>query len=519
MGAADQDFAGSDVAWMRHLATAKTVAFKPLAENTVCGLMQHFAGTIRGSVRYESDGYSIFVALTIAGLENLVPVSATLAAKYSCLASLRVVQTVHNFTDEFAATEWAINNLLPRTSRTVLWNADMYNNNVPGGGATTLMSVSYPISERAFIMNLCPLWKCDSVECHHPTSRKATPHETELYIRIVSSREELVSVFGWSDPEHAFTNITSHAGGVVFCSFRTSNLAFWAAISKLRATKPLPLPQHDRGIPLDRTKTYLVFETNEGDTPRIITSQFDSSWLSPKRGSIPVAWAVDPLLGEMFPELLNFYVSSATTNDTFVAGLDGAGYVYLGSLGTHAAAYETRAAEYSSRFHLPVVDVGVPGVKSQPTTIAEIEAYVATARRRRLPPPAMFLNACGSHFGQPLLSWLRDGTPVLNSVCTGPGNDTSNGHYLYYYHDHLNKTDLAGDLASHIRWARESYGVPGEPTFLLLYGGLGSADDFFRLQTMAITLLASIDPGGNYQVIGSAELARLARQANPASRI
>lgn len=43
-----------------------------------------------------------------------------------------------------------------------------------------------------------------------------TPHETQLYIEIVESREELVSVWGWSDPEHAYTNITTRAGGAVF---------------------------------------------------------------------------------------------------------------------------------------------------------------------------------------------------------------------------------------------------------------------------------------------------------------
>ena len=41
-----------------------------------------------------------------------------------------------------------------------------------------------------------------------------------------------------------------------------------------------------------------------------------------------MAWAVDPYLGELFPELWNYYISSATPNDTFLAGVDGAGYVY-----------------------------------------------------------------------------------------------------------------------------------------------------------------------------------------------
>lgn len=56
------------------------------------------------------------------------------------------------------------------------------------------------------------------------------------------------------------------------------------------------------------------------------------------RRSVPVAWAVDPLLAEMFPALWNFFASSATANDTFVAGVDGAGYVFVAELGGHEEA-------------------------------------------------------------------------------------------------------------------------------------------------------------------------------------
>jgi hypothetical protein len=486
MGAADLDFTSSEVDWMRYLASTAKASFSPLANQSVCGLVERFGGVLKGSVRYRSDGFSIYLALTLAGLHDLVPVSEVMAAQYPCLAALPVAQTVANYTDKFAMYDYAIQAVLPLTSRTVLWNADDYNNAVGAPGKDELMSIDYPIAERAFIMNLCPLWQCDEVECHQPTTRKATPREAELFVEIVSSRDELVSVFGWSDPEHAYTNATSHAGGTVFCSFRTANLAFWAALGSIRRTVPLPLPQHDRGQALDRDKLYLLFETNEGDTPRILTSQMDSAWLSPARGSMPVAWAVDPLLGEYFPELLNFFVTTSTQNDSFVAGLDGAGYVYLSSLGSHAEAYERRAATLMAKFHVPVVDVGIPGLNLErpdlttASTLSEMEAYRSAALRGGQPAPAAFLNACGSHYGQPLLTWLRDGTPVLNSLCTGPVSNSSTGpchdsnghcqdsHYLYYYRDHLNQTHPAADLASRLTWARKTYRKPGQPMFLLV---------------------------------------------------
>jgi hypothetical protein len=190
-------------------------------------------------------------------------------------------------------------------------------------GDLTLMSVDYPVARGAFVMNIKPCWEMvDTPPCNATEAR-----DTELFMRILRTRNNLVSVWGWSDPEHAYTNATTVAGGTVFCTFSTSNLAFWVALGAVRGTVGLATPQREPEKQYDTNAVYISFETNEGDTPRILTSQFTSQWLSPHRGSVPVAWAVDPYLGELFPELWNYYMTSATDNDTFLAGVDGAGYV------------------------------------------------------------------------------------------------------------------------------------------------------------------------------------------------
>lgn len=96
----------------------------------------------------------------------------------------------------------------------------------------------------------------------------------------------------------------------MFCSFATDNLSFWKYLGEILNSTPMTLPRHDSGRALERKKVYLAFETNEGDTPRILTSQFTSAWLSPNRGTVPISWAVDPLLGTFFPEV-SFYFFTA----------------------------------------------------------------------------------------------------------------------------------------------------------------------------------------------------------------
>lgn len=92
-------------------------------------------------------------------------------------------------------------------------------------------------------------------------------------------------------------------GGAVFCSFSTPNLSFWRLLPIPGRSTARPLPVFDRGMALNRSKTYVLLETNEGDTPRIVVSAFSRSWTDPRRGSLPVSWSIDPVLGQEFPAL------------------------------------------------------------------------------------------------------------------------------------------------------------------------------------------------------------------------
>ena len=556
--ALDFDFPGSDDAWRRYLAADYNVTWEREVDG-LCALVQRFRGVARGLVVYPDDGWSVFVALTMAGLDDLLPASTALLRAFPCLAA--ALPVARDFTanatlqwpDKMAAHRWAVAHLLPRCSASLLFNANMGPNANAGQDIGTILSVDFPVAERAFVMNLCPLWECDTspnstdLNCGPHSKRVATPDEAALFAAIVAGRDELVSVWGWSDPEHAYTNVTAHAGGVVFCTFSTPNLSFWRRLGLARGLAPLPLPaHHDSGRALDGGKVYVTFETNEGDTPRILTSQFTSAWVSPNRGSVPVAWAVDPLLGLMFPALWNFYAADARFNDTFVAGVDGAGYVFVAELGAHEAAYERRAGRVLAQMggQPNVVDTGVAqGGWADVATHADLARYAANANAGAAaagapagtPAVAAFVNACGSHWGQQLNGYLPDGTPVINSVCYGPpATDTSNGHYLYYYRDHLNATDAEGDLAARIMWAAaqqrgeqaaaaaaegEEEGEEGA-SFILVFGGLGlygGHDDFHLFLQRVMGRLAAARPGV-YEAVGAQEMARLAREAGAVQR-
>jgi hypothetical protein len=77
-------------------------------------------------------------------------------------------------------------------------------------------------------------------------------------------------VWGWSDPEHAYTNATTHVGGAVFCTFSTPNLAFWAALGTARGTSGLPAKQNEPQHALDPNAVYIVRVCLGGTCPAVL---------------------------------------------------------------------------------------------------------------------------------------------------------------------------------------------------------------------------------------------------------
>jgi hypothetical protein len=295
-GAMNYDAPQSDSVWKAHFETEKNFTFTTIAGD-VCALLDHFKNELADTaVLYDSDGWSVHFAMTTCAVCGALPVSAQLMQLYPCLASLKVTSSIPRFSNHTEAYEWAIDTLLPLTSPDIVFNANFY----PTNTRQALMSADYPVMQRAFVMNIQPCWQMVG----SPPCNSSQASDTALFTSILRTRGNLVSVWGWSDPEHSYTNATTHAGGAVFCTFSTSNLAFWSAVANWSGSKGLPVQRHHHTHPSpSRAAVYITFETNEGDTPRISTSQFLSQWMSPLRGSVPVSWAVDPMLAGAYVPL------------------------------------------------------------------------------------------------------------------------------------------------------------------------------------------------------------------------
>jgi hypothetical protein len=72
-----------------------------------------------------------------------------------------------------------------------------------------------------------------------PPCNASQIEETSLFSSIIRSRQNLVSVWGWSDPEHAYTNATTHAGACECFNFCISISVFLCLLCNASLCLPL----------------------------------------------------------------------------------------------------------------------------------------------------------------------------------------------------------------------------------------------------------------------------------------
>ena len=93
-------------------------------------------------------------------------------------------------------------------------------------------------------------------------------------------------------------------------------------------TSPINVPPIPKPPPLEN-KVYVAMILSDGDNVQYMQHKMKVIWDKPVRGTIPIGWTVSPLSVEFDPAMLNYFWSTATTNDCLVSGPSGAGYAHI----------------------------------------------------------------------------------------------------------------------------------------------------------------------------------------------
>ena len=163
-----------------------------------------------------------------------------------------------------------------------------------------------------------------------PQGVLASPAETAATKRILHATPRGIPILGWFNSptlteENSFVQMASAEGKFVAGGQEVPNLSVLTALgrneTRFQRSPAPPLPSLEK-------KAYVVLAVPDGDNLDFVSGRMRDLWSESARGTVPVAWSLNPLLSDLAPPMLDMYYDTATPFDRFIAGPSGAGYLY-----------------------------------------------------------------------------------------------------------------------------------------------------------------------------------------------
>lgn len=169
--------------------------------------------------------------------------------------------------------------------------------------------------------------------------------EVPLLQKILSSFEPNSAYMGWFPNGDEMSGVTQTAQKSLYvvaadnlfnASLMSGLRKLFSISSKRLREKKAPSEIHASSSsyapapskPEIRNKIYISLTWTEGDNLQYMQHRMISLWSDALRGTIPMSWTINPLIIDIAPNILNYFQTTATENDTFVLGPSGAGYTF-----------------------------------------------------------------------------------------------------------------------------------------------------------------------------------------------
>ncbi len=299
--------------WIRRNGWVKQVT--PIAEPRA--LLSRFRSRFRGVVVTDPKlPATRNLACMLASVENCLVASPRIAKelKLPIVADLR-----GRWTTNVAAYRWAFDTLWPRLNHYVA--ACSYPDH--------LGLRDYLIQNRVFTF-----WLSGPIDGAKPY---ADPNgEVRLMEELLAKMPANMPImsYPWAGKD---VGIGEGPGVTLFAEFGkylvgTIDCANLSVHSGIRA--PKPRQKVVRAPRLQGNKVYLAFILSDGDNLPVLTnSNFPQLWKDPLRGKIPISWTISPSASILLPDVMQYYYTTATPGDSFLAAVSGVGYTYPDSYG------------------------------------------------------------------------------------------------------------------------------------------------------------------------------------------
>jgi hypothetical protein len=307
---------------------------------------------LRGAVVWDTNvPATINVATTVAGVKDGVVLSPEIAQKFIREWNLPVLADLRGkFTGKQTgsskndAYRWAIKEYLAQAKcsahRLCLYE-DAWTTRAHGDIGYVLTR-DWAVKDRCFVFDLSP-WG-DEKPADDPEQRTGLDLDTykvileETLHNTRGKQTELAGFFAFSKYAHTSDHTSAHEPvptewetvwlispynvyqNTIASDCYNQSLHSHAPRSSLKqraAPKKLTLEK----------KSYICVLMADYDSATPLYDFLPKHWNDPKRGTLPLAWGVNPNLVETFPDIFEYLYSTASELDTFTADASAAGYM------------------------------------------------------------------------------------------------------------------------------------------------------------------------------------------------
>jgi len=295
---------------------------------------------------------TVNVATTMAGVLDAVALSPEQAEERLPQWGLPVLKDLRGmFTGAETgsakndAYRWAIREYLAKglcSSRLLCLYEDSFNTR-DRGLVRYVLTRDWAVRSRAFVFDLSP-WG-DEVPADDPDQRLGLDLETyemilaEVYLQAAGKHmTELTGFFNF----RKYSNVRGHPSrhdpvptewesvwvmSPYNCYQNTiSSDCFNQSLHSQAPRQPLVQQRAAEPIPIEN-KTYVCILMADYDSSTTIYDFLPNHWHNEDRGKLPLAWGINPNLLDTYPDLIAYFYSTATPNDTFTSDASAAGYM------------------------------------------------------------------------------------------------------------------------------------------------------------------------------------------------
>lgn len=363
--------------------TAHDLRLAPASASKPYTLVKQFEEEIKGLVLYSNaltNHYSN-LAVTIAGLDRLLPVTEEIRAKL--VANGMDLPVIEDLTQLKMTTAYDVYNYL----YTHYWSRCNHR---------------LLISERPNIPYVHDIGAACGSACVWLDPRVQTERLLldKMLKEMTPGRD---FVLGWYPEERSGVGEATKYGLSTIPADFFENATVYSAVNKPVRIPPVPKR------PKLENKIYASVYISDGDNIQYCQHAMAKIFLQSGRGKMPMNWTISPALADFAPMMLNYYYGKASTNDCFVSGPSGMGYAM--PYDAHNSRYY--AASTSSKTITPYTQLTQRYLEKTGLRIITIWDDISATQRE-----AYALN-CPYLYGLTINDWERQTGRLTTKVQSG----------------------------------------------------------------------------------------------------